>query len=116
LVLALGLHRSYRDFDATHHPIKDKIAKRHHFFLIDREGVVRGKWLGEDLASLPYRSRVEGGARPGRPAQRRHAGARSPMAGRFRSDRADRAAYLPHVARAQAKRPASPRGTAAPGV
>jgi peroxiredoxin Q/BCP len=27
----------------------DKIAKRY-FFLIDREGIVRGKWLGEDLA------------------------------------------------------------------
>jgi hypothetical protein len=29
--------------------MKDKIAKRY-FFLIDRDGIVRGKWLGEDLA------------------------------------------------------------------
>jgi peroxiredoxin len=29
-----------------------KIAKRY-FFLIDREGIVRGKWLGEDLAVFP---------------------------------------------------------------
>ena len=32
--------------------LKDKIAKRY-FFLIDREGIVRGKWLGEDLATFP---------------------------------------------------------------
>lgn len=29
-----------------------KISKRY-FFLIDREGIVRGKWLGEDLAVFP---------------------------------------------------------------
>ena len=32
--------------------MKDKIPKRY-FFLIDREGIVRGKWLGEDLAVFP---------------------------------------------------------------
>ena len=29
-----------------------RVAKRS-FFLIDREGVVRGKWMGEDLAVFP---------------------------------------------------------------
>ena len=32
--------------------MKDKIAKRY-LFLIDRDGIVRGKWLGEDLAVFP---------------------------------------------------------------
>ena len=32
--------------------MKDKIAKRY-FFLIDRDGTVRGKWLGEDMAVFP---------------------------------------------------------------
>ena len=32
--------------------LKDKIAKRY-LFLIDRDGIVRGKWLGEDLAVFP---------------------------------------------------------------
>ena len=32
--------------------LKDKIAKRY-FFLIDRDGIVRGKWLGENLAVFP---------------------------------------------------------------
>ena len=31
---------------------KGKIAKRY-FFLIDRDGIVRAKWLGEDLAVFP---------------------------------------------------------------
>jgi peroxiredoxin len=29
-----------------------RVARRA-FFLIDRDGIVRGKWLGEDLAVLP---------------------------------------------------------------
>lgn len=38
---------------ADHYPDnKGRIAKRA-FFLIDREGVVRGKWWGEDLATFP---------------------------------------------------------------
>jgi peroxiredoxin len=32
--------------------MKDRVAKRH-FFLIDGGGIVRGKWLGEDLAVFP---------------------------------------------------------------
>jgi peroxiredoxin len=32
--------------------MKDRISKRY-FFLVDREGTVRGKWLGEDLATFP---------------------------------------------------------------
>jgi len=32
--------------------MKDKIAKRY-FFLIDRDGIVRGKWLGEDMSVFP---------------------------------------------------------------
>ena len=32
--------------------MKDRVAKRH-FFLVDREGIVRGKWLGDDLAVFP---------------------------------------------------------------
>jgi len=32
--------------------VKGRIAKRA-FFLIDREGTVRGRWMGEDLATFP---------------------------------------------------------------
>ena len=35
-----------------HYPeVKGRVAKRA-FFLIDREGTVRGRWLGEDLAAF----------------------------------------------------------------
>ncbi len=37
---------------STTRTCKGKIAKRY-FFLIDRDGIVRGKWLGEDLAVFP---------------------------------------------------------------
>jgi peroxiredoxin len=32
--------------------LKDRISKRA-FFLVDREGVVRAKWIGEDLGVFP---------------------------------------------------------------
>lgn len=32
--------------------LKDRVAKRA-FFLVDRDGIVRGKWIGEDLAVFP---------------------------------------------------------------
>ena len=36
-----------------HYPeVKGRTAKRA-FFLIDREGTVRGRWMGEDLATFP---------------------------------------------------------------
>lgn len=28
-------------------------AAKRHFFLIDRDGIVRGKWMGEDMAVFP---------------------------------------------------------------
>ena len=31
---------------------KGRIAKRA-FFLVDREGIVRGRWMGEDLGTFP---------------------------------------------------------------
>ena len=38
---------------ADHYPeVKGRIAKRA-FFLVDREGIVRGRWMGEDLATFP---------------------------------------------------------------
>jgi peroxiredoxin len=32
--------------------VKGRMAKRA-FFLVDREGIVRGRWMGEDLATFP---------------------------------------------------------------
>jgi peroxiredoxin len=32
--------------------MKDRISKRA-FFLVDRDGIVRAKWIGEDLAVFP---------------------------------------------------------------
>jgi glutaredoxin-dependent peroxiredoxin len=38
---------------ADHYPeVKGRMAKRA-FFLVDRDGVVRGRWMGEDMSVFP---------------------------------------------------------------
>jgi peroxiredoxin len=42
-------------------------AAKRSFFLIDREGIVRGKWIGEDMAVFPSERILKVARQLGRP-------------------------------------------------